>query len=210
MLSDQGALARWPTRRTVKTKLTFWPHHRGMKRIRCIGLRGERRGVTTVEFALVCAPFTIFLLAVMLTGLQFYLQQALDFATESAVRQVQLGNVSAGYTEADFVNNVFCPIFGSFQACSNLYIDLRPVSDYEQLTNPGLADAPGSASTTGLVFCPGTAGQLMYAHIIYLAPSIVGTLFGNTAGYSAIVSNAAFAIENPIGTAVLPVQGNGC
>jgi Flp pilus assembly protein TadG len=182
-----------------------------MKNIRCTGLLGDRRGATAVEFALVCAPFTIFLLAVMLTGLQFYLQQALDFATQSAVRQVQLGHISLGYTEADFVNKVFCPIFGSFQACDNLYIDLRPVSDYEQLGKPGVADAPGSASTTGLVFCPGTAGQLMYAHVIYLAPSLAGTLFGDEpAGYSAIISNAAFAIENPAGGAVAPVQGEGC
>jgi Flp pilus assembly protein TadG len=181
-----------------------------MKRIRCTGLRGDRRGVTTLEFALVCGPFTIFLLAVMLTGLHFYLQQALDFATQSAVRQVQLGHVSAGYSQADFVNKVFCPVFGSFQACANLYIDLRPVSDYEQLTKPGVVDAPGSTSTTGLVFCPGAAGQLMYAHIVYLAPSIGGTLFGNTPGYSAIISNAAFVVENPTGSTVAPVQGTGC
>jgi Flp pilus assembly protein TadG len=182
-----------------------------MKRIRCTGLRGDRRGVTAVEFALVCAPFTAFLLAVMLTGLQFYLQQALDSATQSAVRQVQLGYVSAGFSEADFVNKVFCPTFGTFQSCANLYIDLRPVSDYEQLTNPGVADAPSNTSTTGLVFCPGTAGQLMYAHVIYLVPSIAGTLLGNApGGYSTIISNAAFAIENPTGSTVAPVQGNGC
>jgi hypothetical protein len=60
-----------------------------------------------------------------------------------------------------------------------------------------------------LVFCTGTPGQLMYAHVVYLAPSIGGSLLGgSSAGNGAIVSNAAFANENPIGTAVM--QANGC
>jgi Flp pilus assembly protein TadG len=180
-----------------------------MNRRSRIRLRADRRATTAVEFALVCAPFTIFLLAVLSVALHFYLQQVLDYATQTAVRQVQLGHLSAGYTEADFVNKVLCPVFGGFQVCANLYVDLRPVTDYEQLTTPGVSDAPTSTATTGLVFCTGTPGQLMYAHIVYLAPSIGGTLLGGTAGgYNAIVSNAAFANENPTGTAV--VQANGC
>jgi Flp pilus assembly protein TadG len=180
-----------------------------MHRLHRVRLRADRRAATAVEFALVCAPFTIFLLAVMGVGLQYYLQQALDYATQEAVRQVQLGHVAAGDTEADFVNNVFCPLFGQFQNCANLFIDLHPVTDYQQLTNPGVPDAPNNTATTGFVFCPGTAGQLMYAHIVYLAPSIGGTLFGSAAaGSNAIVANAAFAVENPTGVAVVPA--NGC
>ncbi len=172
-------------------------------------MRADRRATTAVEFALVCAPFTIFVLAVFAVALQFYLQQVLDFATQTAVRQVQLGHLPAGYTEADFVNKVLCPVFGEFEVCANLYVDLRPVTDYEQLNTPGLSDAPESTATTGLVFCTGTPGQLMYAHVVYLAPSIGGSLLGgSSAGNGAIVSNAAFANENPIGTAVM--QANGC
>jgi len=180
-----------------------------MKRLNRIPLRADRRAATAVEFALVCAPFTIFILAIMAAGLQYYLQQALDYATQEAVRQVELGHVPASYTEADFVNKVLCPVFGQFQVCANLFVDLRPVTDYKQLANPGVPDAPDSTATTGFVFCSGSPGQLMYAHIVYLAPSIGGTLLGNAvAGSNAIVANAAFANENPTGTPV--VQANGC
>jgi Flp pilus assembly protein TadG len=169
-------------------------------------LHVDRRAATAVEFALVCAPFTIFLLAVFGVALQFYLQQALDYATQTAVRQVQLGHLSAGYTEADFVNKIFCPAFADFQVCVNLTVDLQPVTNYEDLA--GATGAANSATTTG-VFCPGTPGQLMYAHVVYLAPSIGGTLLsGSAGGTSVIVSNAAFANENPTGVAV--EQANGC
>ncbi len=157
---------------------------------------------------MVCAPFTIFLLAVMGVGLHFFLQQALDYATEGAARRVQLGLVPATYTQADFTNKVFCPLFGPFQVCANLSIDVRPVTDYQQLTAPGVPDAPDSTATAGFSFCPGQPGQLMYVHIVYLAPSIGGRLLGNTGAGNAIVSNAAFANENPGGNTV--VQSNGC
>ncbi|WP_428486954.1 TadE/TadG family type IV pilus assembly protein [Rhodopila sp.] len=178
-----------------------------MHRFARIRLRKDHRAATAIEFALVCAPFTIFLLSIMGAGLHYYVQQALEYATQAAVRQVQLGQIAPNYTEADFVNKVLCPAFGQFQSCTNLYVDLRPVTDYEQVTNSP-TDAPNSTSTTGFVFCPGTPGQLMYAHVIYLLPSIAGTLLGNTAGGGAIIANAAFANENPTGVAV--VQANGC
>jgi hypothetical protein len=135
-------------------------------------------------------------------------QQALDYATRQAVRQVQLGHLSAGSSGTDFVNKVLCPVFGGLQVCANLFVDLHPVTDYEQLAKAGVPDAPDSSATTGFVFCPGKPGQLMYAHIVYLAPWIGGTLLGNASGSDAIVANAAFANENPTGIAV--VQVNGC
>jgi Flp pilus assembly protein TadG len=173
-----------------------------MKRLRYTDIAANRRAAGAVEFALVCAPFTIFLLAIIGAGLHFYLQQTLDYATQQAVRQVQLGRLSAGYTEADFVSKVFCPVFGQFQVCANLSVDLQPVTDFEHLVTPG------STATTG-VFCTGTPGQLMYAHVVYSAPLIGGALFGSAMpGNDAIVSNAAFANENPTGATVVPK--NGC
>jgi Flp pilus assembly protein TadG len=167
----------------------------------------DRRATAAVEFALVCMPFTLFFLSIFGVGLNFYFQQALDFATEASARQVQLGHIPPGYTQANFLSQVVCPKFGRFQACNNLSIDVRPVTDYQQLTNPGVPDAPDSTATTGLVFCPGQPGQLMYVHTVYLPPAL-GSLFGMSAAATAIVSNVSFANENPGGFLVVPA--NGC
>jgi Flp pilus assembly protein TadG len=172
-----------------------------MNRLR-LRLQIDRRAATAIEFALVCVPFMIFLLAIMGVALQFYLQQTLDYAAQGAARQVQLGNVPVSYTQADFITKVFCPIFGQFQLCANLFVDVRPVTDYQQLTAPGVKDAPDGTATTGFAFCPGQPGQLMYLHVVYLAPAIGGPLFGGSATTNAIVANAAFANENPTGVTV--------
>ena len=151
-------------------------------------------------------PFTLFFLGVFAVGLNFYFQQALDLATEAAARQVQLGQVAASYTQADFISKVFCPNFGQPQNCGNLFVDLRPTPDYQQLTNPGVPDAPDSTATVGFVFCPGQPGQLMYMHIVYIPPSL-GALFGLTQNETALISNASFANENPGGFTVVPAGG---
>ena len=170
-------------------------------------LISDRRAASAIEFALVCVPFTLFLLAIMSLGFHFFLQQALDFATQGAARQVQLGRVPSDYTQADFTNKIFCPLFGQFRLCANLFVDLRPVTDYQQLTVPGISDAPDSAVTVGFSFCPGQPGQLMYMHIVYLSPWFGAALFGS-GSTNAIISNVAFANENPGGKTVEPT--NGC
>ncbi len=181
-----------------------------MCRLPFLHLGADRRAATAVEFALVCAPLVIFILAIMGGGLHYYQQQVLDYATQAAMRQVQIGHVNANTSEADFVNKVFCPLFGQLQVCANVFVDLRPVTDYQQLAKPGIPDAPDSTATTGFVFCPGKPGQLMYAHIVYIAPIFGGTLLGGAVpvGNGAIIANAAFANENPTGVAVQQV--NGC
>ena len=180
-----------------------------VRRAPTIRLSPDRRGVSAVEFALVAAPFVVALLAICGAGLSFYQQQALDYAVQAAARQAQIGNVPPGTTEAQFVQNTLCPVLGQFQSCANLFVDLRPVTDYAQLTISGTPDAPDGTSTTGFVFCPGQPGQLMYAHVVYLAPSIGGLLIGSVSGGLApIIANAGFANENPSGASVPP--GTGC
>ncbi len=101
-------------------------------------------------------PFTILLLAILGAGLSFYQQQALDYAVQAAARQVQIGNVPPGTTEAEFVQNTLCPVLGQFQSCANIFVDLHPVTDYLQVNLPGAPDAPGGTTSTGFVFCPGS------------------------------------------------------
>ena len=167
----------------------------------------DRRAATALEFALVCVPLLVFILAVVQMGLHFYWQQTLDYAVQQAGRQVQIGRIGSSYTSTAFANQVLCPAFSASAGCSDLFVDLHPVSDYQRLTASGVQDAPDSTSTTGLVFCTGQPGQQMYAHVVFMAPSFIGSLLG-TGDFDSIVANAAFTNENPAGATVVPA--NGC
>ena len=162
-------------------------------------------GAAALEFAIVSIPFFGLLLGTMSVALNFYLQFALDYSLQQAVRQVQLGQLSPTMSVANFTGSVFCPIFVSFAPCSGVLLSIQPVADYTatSVTQP---NAPSA-------FCIGAPGQLMYARATYRAP-VLDSIYnlGQTAGpgsnASTIVSAAAFANENPSGAAV--AGNSGC
>ena len=168
-------------------------------------LLADRRGVAALEFAFVATPLMIFMFGILSLALHFYFQQSLEYAVQEASRQVQLGRIGQRYNQTTFVSQVLCPNFGP--SCSNLYVDLHPVTDYQRLTIAGVSDAPDSISTANLQFCAGAPGQLMYAHVIYLSRNATGGLIG-LGSPDAIIANAAFVNENPGGANVTPQ--NGC
>ncbi len=176
---------------------------------RCLG---DTRGGAALEFALVAAPFIGFVLGLAAVAFNIYLQFVLDYSLRNAARQVQLGAVAASTTAADFTANVFCPIFGRFVACTGIVMTMEPVSDYlnAAVVAPPAAGSLGSSAG----FCPGRPGQLMFARAVYLAtpisrfwPYATEAVVGG-ADYTVLVSTAAFANENPYGSAI--PAGGGC
>ena len=159
-------------------------------------LTKERTAAAALEFALICLPFVALLVGILSVGLNLYLQFALDYALQHAVRQVQLGLVPATTTAADFTGNVFCPVFVTFAPCNTVFVSVQPVADY-------YSAAAVTAVVQPTAFCVGRPGQLMYARAVYQAPAL-GSFFaasGTSPGSigNSIVSAAAFANENPSG-----------
>ena len=155
-----------------------------------------RRGAAALEFALVCLPFVALLVVSLSVAFDLYVQFALDYGLQHAVRQVQLGRVPATTTVADFTGNVFCPVFVVFAPCSGIIVSIQPVADYYSAPEV-IAPVPPTA------FCVGQPGQLMYARAVYQAP-MLGSFFAATGTSpstigNTIVSAAAFANENPSG-----------
>ena len=169
-------------------------------------LPASRSGAAALEFALVSMPFLGFLLGLISVGYNFYLQFALDYALQSAVRQVQIGNVPSGTTVGTFTGSTFCPTFMLFASCSGVQITVQPVTDYYSSTVV-------SSSNNSTSFCVGQPGQLMYARAVYPAP-VISTIFPlnatptNAGSYgTTIISAAAFANENPAGATASTAPG---
>lgn len=171
-----------------------------------------RTGAAALEFAIVSIPFLGLLFGLVAVSYDLYVQEALDYALQQAVRQVQIGRVPSTSTVATFTATVFCPVFTQFQSCANVAITVQPVADY--WTNAAVAKPSAAQMAIGGAFCIGQPGQLMYAQAVYLAPLLAqiwpyGTAatVGGVTG-QALVANAAFANENPAGVAI--PAGGGC
>jgi Flp pilus assembly protein TadG len=173
-------------------------------------LRRERRAVVALEFALLAIPAVTLLFGVMVVAADLYFQEVLDYSTQAAAREVQIGSVASGTTAASFISNNFCPILSSFTPCVNVTIDMQAVTDYYNQNKP---IAPAQANSC---FNTGSPGQLMYVKVYYLLPTFLAIPFGagsttvNGVTGSYIISNAAFENENPTGQAVAAPSRTGC
>jgi Flp pilus assembly protein TadG len=171
----------------------------------------DRKGAAALEFAIIAVPCLGLLLGLFGVAYDFYLQEALDYSLQTAARQIQIGNVPSTYGAGDFTSKIFCPVFATFADCSAVLITVQPVVDFQSASATG---QPAAAIAQSAPFCIGAPGQLMFARAVYLAPVLaqfwpygtVVTLGGSTG--NALVSNAAFANENPSGAAI--PGGAGC
>ncbi len=169
-------------------------------------LHGARQAATALEFALVSMPLVTFLVGIMSFGYVFYLQFALDYALQQAVRQVQIGNVPGSTSANTFISSVMCPILSQFASCTGLQVSVQPVSDYlSSYSTVASASQPTA-------FCIGQPGTLMFARAAYQAPvwasfMVFALPTSPSSSGQNIVSAAAFANENPSGVSVAALSG---
>src|SRR5580700_944896 len=96
-----------------------------------LGARGDRRGSTTLEFAIVAFPFTIFLVFLLEIGYDFFAQVALNYGVQTAARQIQIGAAQGANTAAIFQTNYLCPALSGLLPCTSVRVNIYPiVSDY--------------------------------------------------------------------------------
>lgn len=140
-------------------------------------------GAVAVEFALVAVPFLLTLLGIIQTGYAFFLTSALDSAASASARAVTTGAIStAGFTAAQFRDQVVCPKLPSAFICSNVFVTLSVVQEgqsptgyyaYVNSAKNGLIQPPLDASGR---FCPGTGSQYVVLQIQYPTSYLVGLL----------------------------------
>lgn len=159
--------------------------------------RRGRRGVTAVEYGLLAVPFTFGLLFFVDIAFRFYVQEALDLATETAYRLVQRGKVpSAARTRDGFMTNVFCPALGPMLSCANVTLSMGPVNDWRHQAAISVPPAPGAAGAAASAFCFGAAGVPMLMRATLASPTLVLGLFaGQNNPVPPVTSLGAFVYQ---------------
>jgi Flp pilus assembly protein TadG len=134
--------------------------------------------VVATEFAILALPLFVMFLGVMEIGYDFFVQEALDNAIETAARSVQIGQTqgTAGETSAKIVAAV-CPSLGRLLSCANLVVGVAPIPSSQNYytVSPNLITYANAGSKTGSV-CTGTGGRLMLLAAWYNGPTFLGML----------------------------------
>jgi len=170
----------------------------------------DRRGAAAVEFALVSSMLICTILFIMMVGLILYMNQALDYATSKAARQVMTGSVQKnGTNQSDFRTQLLCPYLPTAMSCNNVIVNVQTLaeaaqpggyysfvrSDQRGLTIPTLANSGAQYNT-------GVQQSYVYIQVIYpitflpgfLANMLGGATYNGSPAYLAI-STAAFRNE---------------
>jgi Flp pilus assembly protein TadG len=176
-------------------------------------LLSHRRGAAGVEMAFIMMPLMMFIIGIFELGFTFYIQQALDLALYTAVRQVATGAIQNSATSmATFMSVAFCPAASGLLPCANVAVTVTPSTGFTG-SNSGVPMTNGSFDPSGYKYCPGQPGQLMMAQAVYPAPSfLLAFLSGGLTTYHGqkvrlISSTLGFVNEFYTATAAAP---SGC
>jgi Flp pilus assembly protein TadG len=169
----------------------------------------DRRGAAAVEFALISSMLICTILFIMTVGVILYMNQALDYATSKAARQVMTGSVQkSGTNQSDFRTQVLCPYLPAAMSCNDVIVNVQSSitaqpgwyssfvrRDLRGLTIPTLANGSAQYDT-------GVQQSYVYMQVIYpitflpsfLANVLGGATYNGSPAYLAM-STAAFRNE---------------
>src|SRR5882757_10577980 len=83
-------------------------------------------GTSTVEFAMLAAPFLALMFAIIETAIVFFAGQALETAGSDSARLIMTGQAQTqGMSQAQFKNAVCARIYGLFDCAGGLYVDVK-------------------------------------------------------------------------------------
>ncbi|MBZ7923840.1 pilus assembly protein [Ensifer adhaerens] len=141
----------------------------------------NRKGTTSIEFAILALPFFLVIFASLETFAAFYGDQLLANATETMARKVRTGQITfqrgkaTDMTQAQF-RQAFCNEISILMKCSateavqpsQFYLDVRAVTDLSKFpVNIPRKAGSTDIDTTGFKFAPGGPGSFNVVRAYY-------------------------------------------
>jgi Flp pilus assembly protein TadG len=173
---------------------------------RALACRAVRRlvrhqdGATTVEFAMVAAPFLAMVFAIIETAVVFFAGQVLETAGADSARLIMTGQAQTqGFDQAKFKQAVCGKIYGLFNCASGLYVDVKNYSSFAAINTAKPVDGSGNLQTGTFTYAPGGPCNIVVVRLIYQWPvyvSLLGLNLSDSAGNKRLImSTVAFRNE---------------
>jgi Flp pilus assembly protein TadG len=157
-------------------------------------------GATTIEFAMVAAPFLAMVFAIIETAVVFFAGQALETAGADSARLIMTGQAQTqGFDQAQFKQAVCNRIYGLFNCSGGLYVDVKNYSSFSAINTAKPIDANGNVQTGSFGYQPGGPGSIVVVRLMYQWPvyvSLLGLNLADSAGHKRLLmSTIAFRNE---------------
>ena len=112
-------------------------------------LRKDSRGSTAIEFAIVSAPFFLFVGSIIGYGLYFFTNTAIEFGVETAARKIRTGEAQTNNVTRTQFKQMICNATGSMIDCSDskLKVHIQSAAAWSGI-NPTPCLSSGSLSSS--------------------------------------------------------------
>ncbi|WP_306117385.1 MULTISPECIES: TadE/TadG family type IV pilus assembly protein [unclassified Roseitalea] len=146
--------------------------------------RGDRRGATAIEFAILALPFFLLTFAVLETTISFTVEQVMSNTTDQLARQVRTGQLDPATVDEDAFRELICERMEVFvpQGCPGLSFDLQNYASFANVPRAIPFSAPGVIDTSDFGYDPGGTGTINNLRIIYEWPVITNIMKSRIAG----------------------------
>jgi Flp pilus assembly protein TadG len=157
-----------------------------------------REGASAVEFALIAAPFTALLVAILQTAVVLLAQQVLQTATEQSARLIMTGQAQTSGLTANQFRQEVCSRATAMFNCSGIRVMVQTFSSFSSvsMTNPVVN---GQIAPTQLPYAPGGDGDIVVVQSFYQWPVVMAPLGFNLSNMSGntllMVGTSAFRNE---------------
>lgn len=162
-------------------------------------IQGCENGATAVEFALVAPVLMFIFMGILEVALMFFAYVNLDGAAIDAARRVRTGQAQlSGDPLTDF-NTTFCAGLSSAITCSNVFYDVRTVSNFSSASLTTEFD-PVTGDPIVYGFAAGGAGDIIVVRAMYywnFTTPMISTFFETTPGTDKrlLISSVVFQNE---------------
>jgi Flp pilus assembly protein TadG len=115
--------------------------------------KNARSGSSIIEFAVVAPVLLLFICGIIETGVIFYGQSTLFYATADATRMVRTGQIT-GAVNATTIRTQICSrisgLISTAQCNANLKIDMRTASSFGSSSYPSVTNSNGTINSGAL------------------------------------------------------------
>jgi Flp pilus assembly protein TadG len=181
----------------IKALKSIFPDRQG--RVRGLGrFVRHREGTAAVEFAIVATPFLALTFAIIETAIVFFAGQTLQTAAATAGRLILTGQAqNAGWSAAQFKQQVCNQIYGIFDCANSVYVDVKAYSSFASVNlNPPVSN--GQLNTSSMGYNPGGPGDIVVVRLYYQFPVSTGliSLSNLNGGYNLLAGTYVYKNES--------------
>jgi Flp pilus assembly protein TadG len=157
-------------------------------------------GTSTIEFAMLAAPFLALMFAIIETAVVFFAGQTLETAGADSARLIMTGQAQTqGFDQDKFKQAVCAKIYGLFNCSASLYVDVKNYSSFAAINTGKPLDSNGNLQTDTFGYAPGGPGDIVVVRLLYQWPvyvSLLGLNLADSAGSKRLLmSTTAFRNE---------------